>query len=141
MKFESRKYASFNLFAIACLVLLITIVVYILMSDFSWINVLVFILMLSVIGLLLWIFFDTSYKLKEEQLYYKSGPFKGNISINNFDEIIKGKTMWTRLKPATAKKGFTIKYDKLHEIYVSPKTNDLFISELLKINSGIRITE
>ncbi|MGO3182207.1 MAG: PH domain-containing protein [Aequorivita sp.] len=141
MKFKSRKDTLFNLIAIGNLSILIAIVVYITTDDFSWANLLILLVVSAVIGLILWIYFDTSYLIRKNKLYYKSGPFRGNIEINNIYEIIKGKTMWAGLKPATAQKGLIVKYNKYNEIYISPKNNDSFIAELLKLNSRIEITE
>ncbi len=55
-------------------------------------------------------------------------------------EVIKGKTLWVGLKPATARKGLIIKYGKFDEIYISPQTNDEFINRLLELNDAIKIT-
>lgn len=141
MKFESRKDTFFNLFTIGSLALLIAILVYITVGDLSWVDLLVLLFLSAVIGLLLWIYFDTSYQINKNKIYYKSGPFRGNIEINNIVEIIRGKTLWSGLKAATAQKGLIIKYEKYNEIYISPKTNDLFIAKLLELNNEIKITE
>ena len=141
MKFESRKDAFFNLFTIGSLSLFIAILVYLTMGDISMSDLLVLLLLLGGIGLLLWIYFDTSYELSKDEFNYKSGPFRGTIAINRISEIIKGKTMWSGIKAATSRKGLIIKYDKYNEIYISPKTSELFIAELLRSNSLIRIKE
>ncbi|MGC1203582.1 MAG: PH domain-containing protein [Flavobacteriaceae bacterium] len=92
-----------------------------------------------VVLLILWIFFDTKYELIKNHLKYKSGPIRGEIEIHRIRKIIKGKTLWVGLKPATAKNGLIIKYNKYDEIYISPKTNDVFIAEILELNSEIEI--
>ena len=43
------------------------------------------------------------------------------------------------LKPATALKGLIIKYNKYDEIYISPKTNESFVAEILKLNPEVKI--
>jgi hypothetical protein len=100
------------------------------------------ILIIAVVILLFWFFFGTSYELsKEDGLQYKSGPLRGKISIDRITEIVKGKTLWVGIKPATARKGLIVKYDKYNEIYISPKTNDSFIDKILELNKNIKITE
>jgi hypothetical protein len=93
------------------------------------------------IGLLLWIYFDTYYKIENNELIYRSGFVRGKIDILSVKEILKGKTMWSGLKPALATKGLVIKYNKYDEIYVAPESNDEMISDLLKINPEIKISE
>lgn len=48
--------------------------------------------------------------------------------------------MWTGLKPATARNGLIIKYNKFDEIYISPETNDTFVDKILELNGNIVIT-
>ena len=81
---------------------------------------------------MLWLYFDTNYELTTSEFKYKSGPIKGAIKLDDITEIIKGKSLWVGLKPATARNGLIIKYQKYEEIYISPKTNDLFISKILE---------
>jgi hypothetical protein len=91
--------------------------------------------------LLLWIYFDTYYKIEDNELIYRSGFVRGKIDILSVKEILKGKTMWSGLKPALATKGLIIKYNKYGELYVAPESNDEMISDLLKINPEIKISE
>ncbi len=90
---------------------------------------------------LLWVYFGTNYKLTDTELIYRSGPIRGKIEIRQIREIVKGKTMYSGLKPATAAKGLIIKFRKYDEIYISPVSNDLFIAEILKYNPNIIISE
>ena len=91
--------------------------------------------------LIFWIYFDTLYKIENNELIYRSGFLRGKIEILNIKEIRKGKTMWSGIKPALARKGLIIKYNKYDKIYVAPENNDEMISDLLKINSEIKILE
>ena len=97
--------------------------------------------MILTIGFLLWIYFGTEYELTKTELKYKSGPIKGKIIIDEITEIIKNKTLWSGLKPATSRNGLIIKYKKFEEIYISPETNDIFINKILEINKSIKITK
>jgi hypothetical protein len=97
--------------------------------------------LLSPLILIFWIYFDTSYKIENNELIYRSGFLRGKIGIPNIKEILKGKTMWSGIKPALAKNGLIIKFNKYDEIYIAPESNNELISDLLKLNSEIKITE
>jgi Na+/melibiose symporter-like transporter len=143
MKFKSRKDILFITIILGLCVLLLVITLIAFTNDetkggkyFS------LILMLSVIALLLWLFFGTNYELNQQnQLVYKSGPLRGKIDVDRITEIVKGQTLWVGLKPATARNGLIVKYDKYNEIYISPKTNESFIKKILELNDKIKITE
>jgi hypothetical protein len=93
------------------------------------------------IVLIFWIYFDTSYKIENNYLMYRSAFLKGKIEIQSIREILKGKTMWVGTKPALAINGLIIKFNKYDEIYIAPENNNELISDLLKVNSTIKITE
>ena len=97
--------------------------------------------LLSPLALIFWIYFDTSYKIENNELIYRSGFKKRKIGIPNIKEILKGKTMWSGVKPALARNGLIIKFNKYDEIYIAPENNNELISDLLKVNSEIKITE
>ena len=97
-------------------------------------------LLLLVSAFLLWSYYGTYYELAQKQIKYNCGAIKGKIEIKEIREVIKGKTLWVGLKPATARKGLIIKYGKFDEIYISPQTNDEFINRLLELNDAIKIT-
>tara|TARA_B110000208_G_scaffold106610_1_gene132404 strand:+ start:12 stop:509 length:498 start_codon:yes stop_codon:yes gene_type:complete len=142
MKFKSRKDILFQTLTFGLSGLFIGISLFRIFSngkinfEFIWSDILMFI----VIGFLLWLNFGTKYELTQTELKYKSGPISGKIEIERIKEIIKGKSLWSGLKPATARNGLIIKYDKYEEIYISPKTNDSFVEKILEYNSKIKIT-
>ena len=49
--------------------------------------------------------------------------------------------MWSGIKPALARNGLNIKFNQFDEIYIAPENNDEIITDLLKINPKINITE
>ncbi|WP_127844130.1 PH domain-containing protein [Psychroflexus aestuariivivens] len=75
------------------------------------------------------------------ELKYKSGFISGCISIDEIREIIVGKTLWVGLRPATARHGLIVKYQKYEQIYITPLTNEKFIDTILKLNPEIKIVE
>lgn len=90
--------------------------------------------------LLAWIFWGTNYTLTQEKIKINSGPVKFNMRIENISEIIVHTTLWVGWKPATAMNGIIIKYNRFDEIYISPKTNEIFVREILKINPQIKVS-
>jgi hypothetical protein len=97
--------------------------------------------LLSPLALIVWIYFDTLYKIEKNQLIYRSGFLRGRIDISKIKEIVVGKTMWSGIKPAMATNGLIIKFNSYHEVYIAPKNNDELIADLLELNPGIKIAE
>ncbi|MGX1025315.1 PH domain-containing protein [Psychroflexus sp. MBR-150] len=142
MKFTSRKDILFQLIGFSIIGFFIGIILYRIFSNgienynFMWTDI----FMLAVAGFLIWLGLGTNYELTQTELKYKSGPIRGKIQIDKIHEIIMGKTLWSGLKPATARNGLIIKYEKYNEIYISPKTNDSFVKKILELNGKIKIT-
>lgn len=138
--FKSRKDALYLSITggVILLVLILTI------FDFEKNNIhtdsfFIFLVNVFVIGLLGWIFFGTHYKLSPEYLKYRCGPFYGKIEISSISQILVNQTLYVGLKPATARNGLIIKYNKYDDIYISPNDNETFVTEILKFNSQIEI--
>jgi len=89
-------------------------------------------------GLILWGYLNTKYKIENDHLYYKSAFLKGKIDIQNINELIIGKTMWSGVKPALATKGIIIKYNQFDEIYIAPENNEELVRDLLEIKPSIK---
>lgn len=139
MKFKSRKGFLCQLLCLGVGGLLIGKVLLDLLVSKKFDLIGVYILMLLTAGLLLWGYFDTKYEITASEIIYKSGPVHGRIKIDQINEIVRNKTLWVGLKPATAIKGLIIKYGKYNEIYISPEDNDLFIDKLMEQNDTIKI--
>ncbi len=140
MKFKSRKDVLFYVIIYGIVIFIITMAILeINKNGFEHYGIWTYIFSIAAIGFLLWIFNSTKYELTNTHLNYQSGPITGKIQIDSINTIINGKTMWSGLKLATAKNGLIIKYNKYDEIYISPKTNEIFISEILKLNKNIEI--
>lgn len=97
------------------------------------------ILLLSIIGIIIWTINDTFYILTEKELKFKSGFLSGSIKTESIKELEVNKTMWVGIKPATAKRGVIVKYNQFDQIYISPRDNEEFVKELLKIKPEIKI--
>ena len=98
-------------------------------------------IMISIIVTLIWILLDTKYSIKEEVISFNSGPFRGKININSIRKIEhhSGLIVPVTYKPALDTKGLIIHYNSFDDIYISPKDEDVFLEELLKINPKIVI--
>lgn len=142
MKFKSRK--DFLFIAILILItvgLLYFNILIFLDEEESLVSKIGFsVLNFLITGLLIWIYFGTHYKLKDEFFYYNSGPIKGKIPISSIRKIQHPKTLFAGiLKPATALNGLIIFYNKFDEIYISPDSNEKFVEAILKLNPKIEI--
>lgn len=141
MNFKSRKDIFIGSITIGLNTFLIGLIIFDFTTNTSpnppyWAMILV----VACAALLFWFYFGTSYNLSNEYLFYKSGPLNGKVEISKITEIIKGKTSYIGLKPATARNGLVIKYNKYDEIYISPDTNELFIEKILELNREIKIS-
>lgn len=94
-----------------------------------------------IILFLVWIYRTTYYTLQEAILFWKSGPFYGQIAINTITKIAhhNGIIVPTFWKPALSHIGLIITYNKFDDIYISPEKSEEFITQLLKINPNITI--
>lgn len=141
MKYSSRKDPLFQLVTFGVSIILCVVVIMRITSDTPLFGAFLLgdIVGVLVVAYLLWVYFDTSYELTETSLKYKSGLIRGSIPTEDIREVIKGKSLWSGIKPATARKGLIIKYKGFQEIYISPETNDSFVEKLLEFNKEIRI--
>jgi hypothetical protein len=139
--FSSKNYFTSALMWIMAIGLFI--VIFIKKPDAQEPSIYIFnaIVILIVIALI-WILLDTKYILKENKIFYNSGPFRGTIAIENIRKIQRhsGIIVPVTFKPALNTKGLIIHYNSLDDIYISPKKEDLFLEELLKVNPNIEIT-
>lgn len=91
----------------------------------------------ATLGLLLWLWFGTGYRIDATHVHYRCGPFRGKITIDTIREVELNTTMWSGFRPALAMRGIVIKYNKYDEIYFSPDTNEAFIQALLDVKEDI----
>ena len=96
---------------------------------------------ITIVLTLVWILLDTKYILKENKIFYNSGPFRGTIAIDAIKKIERhsGLIVPVTFRPALNTKGLIIHYNSFDDIYISPKQEDLFLEELLKVNPDIEV--
>lgn len=135
--YKAKKTKGF-LFLMICM-LLMPVLVYFAAKEVLQTNPWIMLPLLAPLVLIVWLYFDTSYKIVENNLHYRSAFLRGNIPIESIQKITKGKTLWSGTKPALAGKGLIIGYNKYDEIYIAPVSNDELIADLLSINPAIQI--
>ncbi len=89
--------------------------------------------------LLLWAYLTTRYQIKNKELHYRSAFLFGKLDIESINSITVGKTLWSGTKPALARKGIIIKYNRYDEIYIAPQRNNEMIAAILKLNPTIEV--
>lgn len=141
MKFKSDTDILFDVFIFGPVLILLVLLFGIIKNFDSGRDALPLIFILIAVALLMWLRFGTYYIIAGSRLLYRCGPIRGSIAILSVHTLIKNKTLWVGVKPALARKGIIIKYNKYDDIYISPKDKDKFIEELLKRNGNIKIEE
>ena len=141
MKFRAKKDILFQFITYGLTILFLGFYLYRIFSEgiLNYKFLLSDLVMILILIPLIWAQFSTKYELTEKELIYQSGPIKGKIEVERIREIIKGKSLWVGLKPAIARKGLIIKYDKYDEIYISPESNEMFVNKIREINPKINV--
>ena len=98
-------------------------------------------IILLVCGLIIWVLLDTRYVIRDQKLFYRSGPFRNSFDINSIKKVeyYSGYFVPTNIKPALDFKGFLVYYSKFDCIYISPQNPNLFIKTLQDLNQEIEI--
>lgn len=91
------------------------------------------------VGLLLWIWFKTGYKIESGKINIQFGPFKKTIKIESIKKIHQVKHPFTA--PALSIDRVEILYNKYEIITISPQNKNEFIRLLLLENPSIQIDE
>lgn len=86
---------------------------------------------------IMWIWFGTYYEINGNQLKIVGGPFRWKIDIKTIKSIRKTRNPLS--SPALSLNRLEILYGKWGTILISPKHEDEFCNELIKINSTIDV--
>ena len=123
-------------YLIVAYVILALVLVFLTGMEFSdsWV-------LIALLGLFLWMYFDSSYHIKEGELLYRLAFFRGQIAIGSIREITVGETLWVGMKPALARNGLVVKYNKFDEIYIAPLDNYDLVDALVAVNPEIKIVD
>ncbi|ADU29329.1 PH domain-containing protein [Evansella cellulosilytica] len=99
--------------------------------------ILEFIICLLVIGLPLWIWLGTGYKLEEGLIKIRCGPFKSTVRIKEITKLSATKSPLSA--PALSLDRIEITHGMYNMAIVSPKNKIDFISILLSENPDIQV--
>ncbi len=102
-------------------------------------NIVVYIVGILNNALLLWLWFGTSYKIDDENLIVKNGPFKSTIDIKSIKKLRATKTLLAG--PALSIDRIEIQYKRYDSVIVSPKEKNKFIESLLSKNKSIKVDD
>lgn len=81
----------------------------------------------------------TYYTVDGDELHWRSSILSGRFSVSSIHKVSVNKTLWVGTRPATARNGVIIYYNKYDEIYFSPSDNEAFVAALLEINPEIEV--
>lgn len=138
---SKSKWDTYN-FLLIYAILIPVLIIMMLLTKAPWRDQLIVIpSLLGVMTLLfLTIYITINYKIDNEYVRYRLlFIFYGKIKIEKIHKIDVGKTLYVGMRPAFARNGLIIHYNKYEEIYISPKNNEEFVQELLKRNPNIEI--
>ena len=89
------------------------------------------------IGILIWIWFGTGYKIEDDLLKVQCGPFQWKLNVKEIRKVRKVKSIFT--SPALSIDRLDIYYGKYNLIRISPENESEFIDLLLKENPQIQL--
>ena len=106
---------------------------------YGWNSVMIMdaIIIFIMLSFLICCYFIT-YVVNHKFISYRIAFFYGEIPLDKIRSIEVGTTMWAGFKPAFARKGLIIRYNKYDEIYISPRKQDKFIAEIKKHSPDIQ---
>ncbi len=86
-----------------------------------------------------WTWFDTNYRVGEEFLFFRSGPFRGKIPIESIKEITPQVRNWSGTRPALCFVFLQIRYNVYDDMFIAPKDEVSFIEDLRNKNPKITV--
>ena len=127
---------SYTLLIVVFLVFFGPLVSLFYVDGFDGQTILIFSAMVVLFGLILHMFFNTTYKIENEKLYVKCGFFKYRpVNIGEMKKISKSSNIIS--SPAASFDRIEIRYGKYDELIISPKHKTKFVEDLQKINPKI----
>ena len=109
-------------------------------SGISGIEAIIALVILAATTLIMIAFYThTYYRIDRDELRWRSSILFGKFSVSSILKVVVNQTLWVGIKPATARNGVIIYYNKYDEIYFSPADNEAFVAALLEINPEIEV--
>ncbi|OAT73038.1 PH domain-containing protein [Parageobacillus thermoglucosidasius] len=106
-------------------------------------TVIVFSLLIISVGFIIWSVFSIKYVFYDDYLLVKGGPFRSRILYQEITKVSPTKDIYTGYRLLSSKSGIEIFYKSgtLGSVKISPKENELFLSELKKRCPNVIIQE
>lgn len=101
------------------------------------IKIVYYLIGIIIIGILIWIWFGTGYKIEGKVLKVQCGPFQWKLNIKEIRTVRKVKSIFS--SPALSIDRLEIYYDRYKLIRISPENESEFIDLLLKENPNIQL--
>jgi len=138
--FKTRTDALFKGLMIFSIAICVIPMWPLLRSGISGIEALIAFVILAATTLMMIAFYThTYYRIEGNELRWRSSILFGKFSISSIHKVAVNQTLWVGTRPATAKNGVIIYYNKYDEIYFSPSDNEAFLAALLEINPEIEV--
>ena len=138
--FRTRTDALFNGLMIFSIAICVIPMWPLLRSGISGIEAVIAFVILATTTLMMIAFYThTYYRIEGNELRWRSSILFGKFSISSIHKVAVNQTLWVGTRPATAKNGVIIYYNKYDEIYFSPSDNEAFVAALLEINPEIKV--
>jgi hypothetical protein len=138
--FKARTDALFNGVLIFSIAICILPMWPLIRSGISSTEALIAFVVLTATTLMMIAFYThTYYTIDGNELHWRSSILFGKFSVSSIQKIAVNKTLWMGTRPATARNGVIIYYNKYDEIYFSPSDNEAFVKALLEINPEIEV--
>ena len=109
-------------------------------SGISGIEAIIALVILAATTLIMIAFYThTYYRIDGDELRWRSSILFGKFSVSSIHKVAVNQTLWVGTRPATARNGVIIYYNKYDEIYFSPSDNEAFVAAFLEINPEIEV--
>ena len=138
--FRTRTDALFNGLMIFSIAICVIPMWPLIRSGISGINAIIAFVILAATTLVMIAFYThTYYRIEGDELRWRSSILFGKFSVSSIHKVAVNQTLWVGTRPATARNGVIIYYNKYDEIYFSPSDNEAFVAALLEINPEIKV--
>ena len=138
--FRTRTDALFNGLMIFSIAICVIPMWPLIRSGISGIEAIIALVILAATTLMMIAFYThTYYRIEGDELRWRSSILFGKFSVSSIHKVAVNQTLWVGTRPATARNGVIIYYNKYDEIYFSPLDNEAFVAALLEINPEIKV--
>ena len=138
--FRTRTDALFNGLMIFSIAICVIPMWSLIRSGISGIEAIIALVILAATTLMMIAFYThTYYRIDGDELRWRSSILFGKFSVSSIHKVAVNQTLWVGTRPATARNGVIIYYNKYDEIYFSPSDNEAFVAALLEINPEIKV--